>query len=107
MYITYVNNTLLLAHEISRHFWAAYGITECGESLILVWIGRLIIFRSESGLFYVFGLHQRCTSFLHLNSFLDRIAVVFVVFLVVNMMGTKRRRAWFLDLESSLISQVW
>ena len=25
MYIIYVNNTLPLAHEISRHFWAAYG----------------------------------------------------------------------------------
>ena len=24
MYIIYVNNTLPLAHEISRHFWAAY-----------------------------------------------------------------------------------
>ena len=23
----YVNNTLPLAHEISRHFWAAYGPT--------------------------------------------------------------------------------
>ena len=27
MYIIYVNNTLPLAHEISRHFWAAYGRT--------------------------------------------------------------------------------
>ena len=27
MYIIYVNNTLPLAHEISRHFWAAYGVT--------------------------------------------------------------------------------
>ena len=27
MYIIYVNNTLPLAHEISRHFWAAYGWT--------------------------------------------------------------------------------
>ena len=29
MYIIYVNNTLPLAlavHEISRHFWAAYGM---------------------------------------------------------------------------------
>ena len=25
MYIIHVNNTLPLAHEISRHFWAAYG----------------------------------------------------------------------------------
>ena len=25
--IIYVNNTLPLAHEISRHFWAAYGLT--------------------------------------------------------------------------------
>ena len=28
MYIIYVNNTLPLAHEISRHFWAAYGKTD-------------------------------------------------------------------------------
>ena len=31
MYIIYVNNTLPLAlavHEISRHFWAAYGISQ-------------------------------------------------------------------------------
>ena len=28
MYIIYVNNTLPLAHEISRHFWAAYGLTQ-------------------------------------------------------------------------------
>ena len=28
MYIIYVNNTLPLAHEISRHFWAAYGSYE-------------------------------------------------------------------------------
>ena len=27
MYIIYVNNTLPLAHEISRHFWAAYAKT--------------------------------------------------------------------------------
>ena len=27
MYIIYVNNTLPLAHEISRHFWAAYELT--------------------------------------------------------------------------------
>ena len=30
MYVIYVNNTLPLAltvHEISRHFWAAYGLT--------------------------------------------------------------------------------
>ena len=27
MYIIYVNNTLPLAHEISRHFWAAYGFS--------------------------------------------------------------------------------
>ena len=27
MYIIYVNNTLPLAHEISRHFWAAYDNT--------------------------------------------------------------------------------
>ena len=27
MYIIYVNNTLALAHEISRHFWAAYGLS--------------------------------------------------------------------------------
>ena len=27
MYIIYVNNTLPLAHEISRHFWAAYDLT--------------------------------------------------------------------------------
>ena len=27
MYIIYVNNTLPLAHEISRHFWAAYAET--------------------------------------------------------------------------------
>ena len=25
VYIIHVNNTLPLAHEISRHFWAAYG----------------------------------------------------------------------------------
>ena len=25
LHILYVNNTLPLAHEISRHFWAAYG----------------------------------------------------------------------------------
>ena len=28
MYIIYVNNTLPLAHEISRHFWAAYALTD-------------------------------------------------------------------------------
>ena len=27
IHIIYVNNTLPLAHEISRHFWAAYGLT--------------------------------------------------------------------------------
>ena len=30
MYIIYVNNTLPLAHEISRHFWAAYAVTMRG-----------------------------------------------------------------------------
>ena len=40
MYIIYVNNieimvnnTLPLAHEISRHFWAAYGKTNYFESI--------------------------------------------------------------------------
>ena len=32
MYIIYVNNTLPLAHEISRDFWAAYGFAELSES---------------------------------------------------------------------------
>ena len=41
MYIIYVNNTLPLAHEISRHFWAAYGMnsshsisSSCAHSIL-------------------------------------------------------------------------
>ena len=32
-YIIHVNNTLPLAHKISRHFWAAYGIICSGLTL--------------------------------------------------------------------------
>ena len=33
MYIIYVNNTLPLAHEISRHFWAAYAALSQSEEI--------------------------------------------------------------------------
>ena len=47
MYIIYVNNTLPLAlavHEISRHFWAAYGYTNIFAAGINTFKTYLILF---------------------------------------------------------------
>ena len=69
MYIIYVNNTLPLAHEISRHFWAAYGRIE-GDSLSAneineahtLWIKEIQQALPEKGEFehwkFQFGLYR-------------------------------------------------